>query len=112
MSTELLLRYWRARRWPRVLSAVTTLLVLGAAEGRGQTNTGEVAGVVRDAQGGVLPGVVVVAEHLASGARVERVSDEAVRYLLPLLRVGDHSVVAELSGFRRARRGGRFRSSA
>lgn len=29
-----------------------------------QTNTGDISGVVRDAQGGVLPGVLVVAEHI------------------------------------------------
>ena len=32
-----------------------------------QTNAGQIAGVVRDAQGGALPGATVIAEHLETG---------------------------------------------
>lgn len=71
-----------------------------------QTNTGEIAGVVRDAQGGVLPGATVVAEHVETRARVERVTDEGGRYFLPSLRVGTYVVAVELSGFRRTSRSG------
>ena len=71
-----------------------------------QTNTGEISGVVRDAQGGVLPGVLIVAEHIETGARVERVSDGEGRYLLPSLRVGAHAITADLAGFRRVIRSG------
>jgi hypothetical protein len=47
-----------------VLLAVLCLLAA-------QTNTGEISGVVRDAQGGALPGARVIAEHVDSGVRVE-----------------------------------------
>jgi hypothetical protein len=71
-----------------------------------QTNTGEISGVVRDAQAGVLPGAVVVAEHLDTGTRIERVTDEQGRYLLPSLRVGTYTITTELTGFRRVVRSG------
>jgi hypothetical protein len=64
-----------------------------------QTNTGEVAGLVRDAQGGVLPGATVVAEHLDTGTRVERTSDAEGRHFLPSLRVGVYRITVHLDGF-------------
>ena len=71
-----------------------------------QTNTGEMTGVVRDAQGGVLPGALVIAEHLESGARLERHTDSQGRFFLPALRVGVHTLTVELSGFKRLVRSG------
>ena len=66
-----------------------------------QTNTGEISGVVRDAQGGALPGARVIAEHVDSGVRVEYPTDEAGRYHLLSLRVGMYVISVELPGFRR-----------
>src|SRR5258705_5321982 len=76
---------------------VAAMVVPAAA----QTDTGEISGVVRDTQGGVLPGVIVVAEQRESGARIERVTDGEGRYFLPSLRTGSYTLTAELSGFRR-----------
>ena len=67
-----------------------------------QTNTGEISGVIVDAQGGVLPGASVVAEHLASGLRVEVLADDQGRFLLLSLRPGAYNITAGLSGFKRA----------
>ena len=80
--------------------------LLPAAAAVAQTNTGQIAGVVRDAQGGALTGATVIAEHLESGTRITRVADEAGRYLLPSLRVGSDTITAELAGFRRLVRSG------
>ena len=66
-----------------------------------QTNAGEISGIVRDAQGFVLPGVTVIAEHVATGGKQMRVTDDGGRYLHPYLRVGLYVVSAELQGFRR-----------
>ena len=71
-----------------------------------QTNTGELTGVVRDSHGGVLPGALVVAEHLESGSRVERATDSQGRFFLPALRVGVYTLTTELSGFKRLVRSG------
>src|SRR6267143_3753 len=83
---------------------VTLAVVLVAAmvvSAAAQTDTGEISGVIRDTQGGVLPGVIVVAEQRESGARIERVTDGEGRYFLPSLRTGTYTITAELSGFRR-----------
>ncbi len=88
-----------------VLRAVLLSLFIPALVGA-QTNTGEIAGAVRDAQGGVLPGVTVIAEHLDSGTRIERLTDERGRYLLPSLRLGAYTLTTELTGFSRVVRTG------
>ena len=84
------------------------MLVLSCttAAAAAQTNTGEISGVVRDSQGGVLPGTTIVADHLESGTKVVHVTDEQGRYFLPSLRVGTYVITAELTGFRRLVRSG------
>lgn len=71
-----------------------------------QTNTGEVVGTVRDAQGGVLPGALVLAEHIDTRARIQQVTDEGGRYRLSALRVGIYAITIELMGFQRVIRDG------
>jgi hypothetical protein len=82
------------------------MLLAGAAPAAAQTNSGEISGVVRDSQGGVLPGATVTAEHVETGAKVDRIADERGRYFLPSLRVGTYVITAELAGFRRVSRSG------
>jgi hypothetical protein len=67
-----------------------------------QYNTAELSGVVRDAQGGALPGATVVATHVSSGLMVARTTDTTGRFFLPALPVGDYAVSISLSGFRTA----------
>jgi len=67
----------------RIVPALLIVL-LGGAAAAAQTNTGQISGVVRDSQGGVLPGATITAEHVATGTKVERVSDDRGRYFLPL----------------------------
>ena len=74
------------------------LLALSASAAAAQINTGEIAGIVRDSSGGVLPGATVTARHTAAGIVVERVTDGEGRFLLPALRVGAWSVEARLTG--------------
>jgi hypothetical protein len=45
------------------------ILVIAGRPVSAQTNTGEIGGVVRDAVGGVLPGVAVTARHPDTGLR-------------------------------------------
>src|SRR5262245_43000702 len=92
-------------RLMRLVFAAVLLAVL-VHPAAAQTDTGEISGVVRDTQGGVLPGVTIVAEHLDSGTRVERVTDGEGRYFLPSLRTGSYNITADLSGFRRVIRSG------
>src|SRR5437868_7127913 len=66
-----------------------------------------VAGVVRDATGGVLPGVTV---EVASPALIEKtrsaVSDQAGQYRVVDLRPGTYSVTFTLAGFATIKREG------
>ncbi|MEQ1731734.1 MAG: carboxypeptidase-like regulatory domain-containing protein, partial [Vicinamibacterales bacterium] len=65
-----------------------------------QYNTAEISGVVRDVQGGALPGARVSATNGATRFTVERVSDGAGRFFLPALPVGVYTLATELAGFR------------
>jgi hypothetical protein len=73
--------------------------VLVPAMALGQTNTGEVSGIVMDTSGGVLPGAAVTATHTASGTVVTRVTDAEGRFFLPALRVGAWDLMITLAGF-------------
>ena len=86
-------------------SLVIALALLGR-DAFAQTNTAEIAGIIRDAQGGVLPGALVAANHLDSGTSVERPTDAGGRYLLTLPRVGAYRITVELAGFKRIVREG------
>ena len=78
--------------------------LLAPAVAAGQTNTGELVGIIRDSQGAVLPGVVVYAAHDDSGFSASTVTDAQGRYVLRSLRVGVYTITAELSGFKSLRR--------
>jgi hypothetical protein len=84
--------------WLTICSVIG--LLADARPSAGQYNTAEITIVVRDIQGGVLPGATVVATHVASGLRAERVTDAGGRAFLPALPPGDYAVTAALNGFR------------
>jgi hypothetical protein len=91
--------------WTHCAVALAGLLLFNTVV-TAQTNTGEISGVVRDAQGGALPGARVVAEHVDSGVNAEFATDNEGRYHLVSLRVGMYVVRVELEGFRRVVRSG------
>ncbi|MGE3176763.1 MAG: carboxypeptidase-like regulatory domain-containing protein, partial [Vicinamibacterales bacterium] len=72
-----------------------------------EAQTGAIAGVVRDASGGVLPGVTVEA---ASPALIEKlrsvVTDTEGRYNIVDLRPGEYAVTFTLEGFNTLKRDG------
>ena len=77
-----------------IVLALTTEIALA------QYNTAEVGGVVKDAQGGVLPGAMVEVVQAATGFKLERVTDEAGRFFLPGLPVGEYTLSVSLEGFK------------
>ncbi len=79
------------------------LILMGAAPGAWAQQTGSVAGTVRDAQGGVLPGVTVTVTS-ATGAARTVVSNDTGAYLVTGLAPGTYTVGYELSGFAPQRR--------
>jgi hypothetical protein len=74
-----------------------------AAPAAAQTTTGGMTGVVRDAAGGVMPGVTVRATHDATNAETVATSTQDGLYVLRGLPVGRYTVVAELPGFQTAK---------
>ncbi|MGE3509744.1 MAG: carboxypeptidase regulatory-like domain-containing protein [Vicinamibacterales bacterium] len=95
------------QRWFRAsICAVSALLVV-AAHATAQTLPTQIAGVVKDSSGGVMPGVTVEA---ASDVLIEKVrtavSDEHGEYKIVDLRPGTYSVTFSLTGFSTIKRDG------
>jgi hypothetical protein len=84
-------------RW--VTAAALSLAMVAGATAEAQ-QTGALSGVVRDAQGGVLPGVTVnVSGELLGGAARSVVSTDQGLYSLTGLPPGSYTVAFELTGF-------------
>src|SRR6185369_348487 len=81
----------------RLFGAVVASLFAGSlafAQG-----TASVAGTVRDASGGVLPGVTVTATQTDTGFTRTAVTDEEGRFNIPSLPVGPYRLEFSLQGF-------------
>ena len=68
-----------------------------------QETRATIEGVVRDAQGAVMPGVMVEAQNLTSGATVSTTTDGTGTFRFPALASGRYNVTATLDGFVPAR---------
>src|SRR5687767_1666710 len=69
------------------------------ASGQARLTGGDLQGTVFDNTGGVLPGVTVMATHVATNQSRSAVTDGEGRYYIPALSAGVYTVHAELSGF-------------
>ena len=88
---------WRNIVW--ALAAVVTLASTAFAQGGGASSTGSISGEVKDAQGGVLPGVTVVATSPAQIGQLTAVTNEAGIYRFPAVPPGEYRLAYELAGF-------------
>ena len=79
--------------------AIGVLMALPAAA---QEQTGAIQGVVKDSQGGSVPGATVEATS-ASGRTLTATSDASGTYRFPALPGGTYTVTAKLAGFSPAR---------
>src|SRR3954469_14800715 len=83
------------------LAVALCLALLCAQSATAQTvTTGNIAGTVTDAQGGVLPGATVVAVHTDTGTNYETVAGVDGRYNILNVRVGTYTISANMSGFK------------
>lgn len=80
----------------------SSILALFTATAVAQNVTlGNLSGIVKDAQGGVLPGATVVAVHTPTGTTYETVTESDGRFALLNVRVGGpYEVSITLGGFR------------
>src|SRR5688572_16139980 len=83
------------------LAIAFCLALICAAPLAAQTvTTGNIAGTVTDAQGGVLPGATVVAVHNDTGTTYEAVTGTDGRYNILNVRVGGYTIAVNMQGFR------------
>jgi outer membrane receptor protein involved in Fe transport len=87
----------------RTVSAVLLALWVMVPGAAAQTTTGGVTGVVRDSEGGVVPGATVRATADATGSVTATVSSETGQYVLRGLAPGSYVVEVELAGFQTVR---------
>jgi Carboxypeptidase regulatory-like domain len=87
----------------RIALAIAALVLFAAspafAQGGGASSTGSISGEVKDAQGGVLPGVTVTATSPAQIGALTAVTNDVGIYRFPAVPPGDYKLSYELSGF-------------
>ncbi len=98
------------KRWSKVVWALAAALALSAApafaQGGGASSTGSISGDVKDAQGGVLPGVTVTATSPAQIGVLTAVTNESGIYRFPSVPPGEYRLSYELAGFQNVIRDG------
>jgi hypothetical protein len=98
------------RSLSNILWVLAAVLWLGAApafaQGGGASSTGSISGDVKDAQGGVLPGVTVTATSPAQIGALTAVTNEAGIYRFPSVPPGEYKLEFELAGFQNVVRDG------
>ncbi len=87
------------RTLQRAALAALLVTLTGVGGLRAQTTTGGLTGVIRDSDGGVVPGATVKATATATGTSLEAISGETGQYVLRGLPVGAYDVQVELAGF-------------
>lgn len=92
-------------RWWSCSSALLALLLF-AALGMAQLNTGNISGTVTDQSGGTAPGVNVTVRNVETGVTRSLQTNAAGRYDALALPVGNYEVDAQLAGFQRSVRSG------
>ena len=98
------------KRWSNILWALLAVMAArprpAFAQGGGASSTGSISGEVKDAQGGVLPGVTVTATSPAQIGALTAVTNEAGIYRFPSVPPGEYRLAFELAGFQNVVRDG------
>ncbi len=90
-----------ARMLAGLMIAVAVYAAPAVASGQEQTGLAE--GIVRDEQGGVLPGAIITARNLAVGATLQVVTGDRGAFRFGALSPGYYDITAALDGFRTSR---------
>jgi hypothetical protein len=81
------------------IAALFIALAVMAAPAMAQTTNGVISGIISDAQGGVLPGVIATARNVDTGAVRAATTESDGRFRLAGLNPGRYELKAELQGF-------------
>jgi len=88
------------------LAALILCVLIPPVPASAQTVSGTVTGIVKDASGGVLPGVTVTFTQVETGRQETVVTDGDGRYTSQPLQLGTYRVEASLTGFKASSRAG------
>ena len=86
--------------------AIVALIALGTSLVFAQGSTATILGVVRDASGALVPGVMVTIKHTESGLTRDVISSENGGYRVPSLPVGAYEISTTMPGFKQEVRRG------
>lgn len=86
---------WLQKIWPLLIG-----MLLVATVGSGQTGTGQISGLVRDASGGVIVGATVKVTDERTGVSRSTATSDAGTFAVPSLPAGLYTVKIEYAGFR------------
>ena len=92
-------------RWLSVVGGLLLACAVIALPAIGYAQEAVITGTVTDSTGAVLPGVMIVAVHQATGNRFAAVTDERGAYPVAA-RAGIYHITAELAGFKAVTRDG------
>ena len=89
------------KRYASLVGGAVVLLILAMAAlpAYAQEQSGSIQGTIKDAQGGVLPGVTVEVKNQATGSVQTTVTDGSGTYRFPALPPGRYDISATLQGF-------------
>jgi hypothetical protein len=85
----------------RTIAKTLLLVAAGSAALQAQEVRASISGLVTDRQGAPVPGVAIVATHLASNTTVTQQTNDSGFYITPFLTPGAYRVTAEKQGFKR-----------
>jgi len=88
------------------LIRTSVVLLFSSVLSWGQQATGTITGTVTDPQNAVVPGATVEIRNVGTNAAFETKSNDAGFYNAPNLPVGEYTVTASATGFKRALRTG------
>ena len=97
---------WKHRFVQWLVLVMVLVAASPAASAAAQGSIGTILGTVTDESRSVIPGVVVTARNVGTGAVQSTTSDDQGRYTIPALPVGDYEIHTELQGFQTVLRTG------
>src|SRR6185369_5932278 len=81
------------------VAGLVALLFSFLLAGSAHAQNAQIAGIVKDSSGAIIPGATVTARNVDTGLTRVAVTDGGGEYRLPSLTPGRYSVASELSGF-------------